>query len=191
MVKVIEVSDSTYARLRKLMTVSDTAEIVIARLLSGTTDIQSDSRQSKNDIPRPISTSRIHRDRTADLEFCGLEIPNLTHTRLLIAYINDAEVKPSKWNQLRNMAITRLVKEQGVSAVKGLSGVVAGSRKESGFTFYPAHGISIQGQDANDAWRQTIEIARKNRWQVEAMCEWRHKKEAEYPGKTAILISRA
>jgi hypothetical protein len=50
--------------------------------------------------------------------------------------------------------------------------------------FLPELGISIQGQDANGAWRAACHIAQKLGLQLSATFVWREKEGAAFPGIT-------
>lgn len=175
----VEISDSTQLRLQNLMGPEDTSGTAIARLL----DFY-ESCGSKQGAVGPVI-----RAQSDALQFEGLEVPDLTHTRLLRATVDGKEVARPKWNKLRQMLIVRAAKEGADIKNWGVPGLVIGKKDIHGFSFVPAINMSIQGQAANDAWRSTLDVARRLGWNVEAICEWYQKVGASYPGKTAKLTS--
>jgi hypothetical protein len=63
----------------------------------------------------------------------------------------------------------------------------AGRKEDEGYRFMPEIGLSIQGQDANSAWRGARHIARQLGIPVETEFLWRHKEGAAFPGVTGRL----
>jgi len=61
--------------------------------------------------------------------------------------------------------------------------------EDEGFTYHSDLGISIQGQSAVDAWRETDRLA--NKWRIPVTVEfwWRQNPKAQYPGRTGMLRS--
>jgi hypothetical protein len=187
MARTIEISDATYLRLKERMRATDTTESVIAKLID-----EAEGRSRNAEPARSLSVEKVTKirgKRRSDLEFINKDAPELTHAKLLLAYVDGVEVKPTKWNQLLLTAIGKAVKEDGKSAISGMSGIHVGKRSDSGYKFFPDLEISVQGQDANDAWRITTDLAKKRGWLVEALCEWRDKEGASYRGQSAILVS--
>ena len=175
----IEISDSTKLRLQNLMGPEDTSGTVIARLL----DFY-EGRGAEQGMVGPVLSAQ-----SDALQFEGFEVPDLTHARLLRAAVDGKEVARPNWNKLRQMVIVRAVKDGADIEKWDVPGLATGKKDIHGYSFVPEINMSIQGQDATDAWRSTLEIARRLGWSVEATCEWRHKSGASYPGKTAKLWS--
>jgi predicted CopG family antitoxin len=187
MARTIEISDSTYVKLKALMRTSDTTETVISKLLD---EAQRTVSSSVKTIRQAVEAdvSMIRGKRKSDLEFINQPAPDLTHAKLLLAYVNGREVRPIKWNQLLITTISGVVKKDSKTAMSGMSGIILSQKNDSGYKYYADLGLSVQGQDANDAWRLTTEIAHKYGWVVEILCEWRPKDGAAYPGQSAIIV---
>lgn len=175
----IEISDSTKLRLQNLMGPEDTSGTAIARLL----DFY-EGRGSEQGAVGPVLSAQ-----PEALQFEGFEVPDLTHTRLLRAAVDGKEVARPNWNKLRQMLIVRAAKDGADIENWGVPGLATGKKDIHGYSYVPVINMSIQGQDANDAWRSTLEVARRLGWNVEAICEWRQKAGVSYPGKTAKLTS--
>lgn len=174
----IEVSDSTNLRLQNLMGPDDTSGTVILRLL----DFYEGQSARQPAVP-DFSTE------PDALAFEGFDVPDLTHTRMLRATLEGKEIARPNWNKLRQKVIIEAVKSGADIGKWGIPGLAAGKKDFHGYSFIPEMNMSIQGQDANDAWRSTLEMARKLGWSVEAICEWRQKPGASFPGKMAKLSS--
>jgi hypothetical protein len=58
---------------------------------------------------------------------------------------------------------------------------------ESGFVYYPDLGISIQGQSAQDIWKEINRIANKWAIPVEVEFQWRQNDKAQHPGRSGFL----
>ena len=61
--------------------------------------------------------------------------------------------------------------------------------EKEGFKYHPALGISVQGQSAQDCWKEVDRLARKWRIPVTVEFRWRQNPKAQHPGKTGVLQS--
>ena len=79
--------------------------------------------------------------------------------------------------------------DQAIQALRSIVGVniVQGNKTDEGYQPLPEAGISVQGQDANAAWRGVMFIAQSLRCSVEVSFIWRNKEGAEHPGKTGTM----
>lgn len=181
MPRAIELSDSTHTRLVELMGPDDTTESAVLRLLDFYRARAGEGRGASLSSAAPGGW---------ELHFRGAETPDLTHTKVLKARIDGLELPRPKWNAiLSHLAVTAFKNGAADSGVP-VSGIVRGRKTDSGYKFYPKANISVQGQDANDAWRMSVELADKLNADVVVECEWRDKETAAYPGKKAALVSR-
>lgn len=116
--------------------------------------------------------------------------PDLTHTKLLSARIAGSSVDRPNWNALLFEMIRRTKSHLQVSNDPGsliVANFVKGKKEDEGYKYLPEVGLSIQGQDANSAWRAVSHISRKLGLPVDVVFMWRHKREAAYPGETSSL----
>lgn len=180
MPRTIELSDSTHSRLVELMGPDDTTESAVLRLLDFY-GVQMGN--SGGALPQRAAEN--------ELRFKGVETPDLTHTSVLMAQIDGLELPRAKWNTiLSHLAVTAFKKGAADVTSLVISGIAPGKRTDSGYKFYPEANISIQGQDANDAWRLSLALANRLNADLLVECVWRNKEKAAYPGKKAVLVSR-
>jgi hypothetical protein len=60
-------------------------------------------------------------------------------------------------------------------------------KMDEGYHHREGADISVQGQDANAAWRSVLFIAQNLMCSVEVSFLWRNKEGAEHPGKTGSM----
>jgi hypothetical protein len=63
-----------------------------------------------------------------------------------------------------------------------------GDRHDTGFTYLPEAGLSIQGQNANNAWRQAYVIASSVGIPVEVSFVWQNNAKAALPNTEGSFI---
>jgi len=64
---------------------------------------------------------------------------------------------------------------------------VHGKRESGGYKYIPDAGISVQGQDANAAWRQTYRLASSFGISVEVEFAWQDNEKAAMPNTAGHL----
>ena len=115
--------------------------------------------------------------------------PDLTHTKVLsIEFCGRLfDRSQTNWNGLLNAAI-REAKGRAKTAkdLKSLISIpfVDGQKTDEGYRYLADIGISVQGQDANGAWRAVYHIAQQIGERVLATFVWREKEGAAFPGVT-------
>jgi hypothetical protein len=116
--------------------------------------------------------------------------PSLRHTKLTGAILAGTELPSPSWNGLVD-AIVRLARQRLGSfiALKNAAGVnmVEGKKVDQGYRFLSDINISVQGQDAQDAWRCVAQLANVLKVGVEVYFFWRRNPGAYLPGETATL----
>lgn len=182
MVPSVELSPQTFARLQThAVPLVDNIETVISRLI--------DFYKSSDGAPVAASS-----DSAGDKirQFNPVSPPTLTHTKVLAVEVcgKPLEHGQSNWNGLLNAAV-RVAKAHAKSPgeLKQLVIIpyVEGQKVDEGYRFLSELGISIQGQDANGAWRAACHIAQKLGLQLSATFVWREKEGAAFPGVTGRL----
>ena len=179
---IIDLSSETFARLQQhAVPLVDNIETVINRLL----DAYEEKRTNPEDgLSRPADEIR---------KFNPASPPDLKHTRVLVASLCGKQLSRSEsnWNGMLNAAI-REAKGQlsSLDEVQRLVIVncVVGRKDDEGYRFLSDVGLSVQGQDANAAWKATHHILRQLRCSADIQFAWRSKEDAAFPGSSGRLI---
>jgi hypothetical protein len=170
----VTLSDGTFARLQShAVPLVDTIETVIAKAL--------DALEGLGGAPTiPASTVRA---------FNPAAPPPLSFTTPKSISL-DGKTFPKNqtyWNHLM-YACARAAAAKGLSAkeIYALTVVPAsmGRKEDNGFTFIPEAGISIQGQDANVAWKQAYHFAHHLGLKLEVAFTWQNVEKAAMPNVT-------
>lgn len=173
---VVEIPEQLFRRLQAIARpLVDTPITVIERLL--------EHYEGRAPVSEARSAPVIHR-------FGPGSAPDFTHTRVLAAYFAGQETTRPKWNELVRLAHeVALARNLSVDQLKKLTtaNICEGAKSDEGFK--PAHNFrySIQGVDANDAWRISYDLARKLKCNVRVEFEWRAKDDAEFPGERGLI----
>jgi hypothetical protein len=114
--------------------------------------------------------------------------PNLQHTRVRGTIGTRAF---SNWNEL--LRIVHELAYEKAGSFEELQKMTAapirrGQHDDSGFSYLPNLGLSIQGVDANRAWEYSILLAKRIPVAIKAVVEWRHNDKAARPGDSALLV---
>lgn len=178
----VELSDATFARLQKLaVPLVDSIETVIEKLLDA---CERERSADANGGRKPAQNTVEPR------QFSANSPPNLTHTKVLSVKLNGRHLRETTWNGLLLEAI-RLAKAKARSSdeLRRLVPVnfVHGKKEDEGYRFLPEIDLSVQGQDADAAWRGACHIARQLAIPIEAEFMWRAKEGAAFPGVTGRL----
>lgn len=116
--------------------------------------------------------------------------PGLSFTKVLSAKVDGEALRKPNWAGVLLAAIGAL-KAKGISGqhlVRELQVPTKSSAyEEDGFRFHPDLGISVQGQSAQDAWKEVSRIADKHHIPVEVTFQWRENEKAQHPGRTGLL----
>ena len=122
--------------------------------------------------------------------FDGKQPPNLTFTKVVSASFNGTAIRPANWNRLLDAALAHASKNMGNFAkLQRLAAVnvIQGKKLDEGYHYLPGVDFSVQGQDANAAWRSVMFIAQNLKCPVEVSFIWRNKQGAEHPGKAGSM----
>jgi hypothetical protein len=176
-VPTVEISEATFKRLQAhARPLVDTTDSVLDRLLDHFEDAQ----------PRNPAAADAATDRVTVIRYTPADLPSLTHTKLRKARFGDRELDRPNWNELVRTAIeTGLDRLGSVEELLRItdSRIVKGTKTDEGFSPLGTCGISVQGVDAHDAWRNTLGLARKLGLPVEVVFQWRDKEGAAHPGE--------
>jgi hypothetical protein len=175
----VDLTPTTFTRLQgHAVPLVDTIESVINRLL--------DAYEAKDGTPVPASDD----GAVSNLrQFNPNTPPALTHTKVLAIEFCGKPLPRSEanWNGLLNAAI-RLAKAKAKTSadLKKLVSVnfVEGKKSDEGYRFLSDIGLSVQGQDANGAWKGACHVVQQLGCKLTATFIWRDKDGAAFPGIT-------
>jgi hypothetical protein len=171
----IDLSESTFGRLQAhAEPLVDTIETVINRVLDAYEANEGDARKGSGLGVRSFSPAGP---------------PNLAHTKVLSAELCGRTLPPAEtnWNALLIASVREAGRRLGgAEQLKRLVVVnsVLGKKEEGGFRYLPDVGLSVQGQDANGAWRATYHLARNLGLSVSVTFVWYENEKAAFPGIT-------
>lgn len=175
----VELSATTFTRLQAhAVPLVDNIESVINRLI--------DLYESRDGAPAPAAAAG---DFENVRQFNPSAPPGLTHTKVLAIEFRGRGFDRSQtnWNGLLNAAV-REAKAAAKSPAEFkklvIVNFVAGQKNDEGYRYLPDVGISVQGQDANGAWKAACHIAQQLGYPLTATFVWREKEGAAFPGVT-------
>jgi hypothetical protein len=182
MTPVIRISEATYELLQQLARpFVDTPDSVIHSLAEK-------ELQNGGDAPSANGAQRARRsdEVTLDPEAPG----NLAHTRVRYACLGDHVIQNPNWAKLFRLAHVEALEELGsVTALRQVSGahIKEGRYESEGFSYLAGADISLQGQDSNLSWQNSLRLAQKLGLPVEVEIEWYNKEGAAHPGKSGRM----
>jgi len=182
MMPVIRLSDATFAELKAISTwlSTNTPSETIDRLVHEKLAVLGLESDTDDDA-----------DATSQDEIEHFEqAPGLTFTRLISAKISNAPINKTNWAGLL-LAMIAAVKAKGLSGEKLVSELQVPAKarpfSDDGYRHFPELGISVQGQSAQDAWKEVERLANKWKIPVEAQFQWRQNAKALRPGRSGLL----
>jgi len=185
MMPVIRISDAIFVDLKSVATWlgTDTPSQTIDRLVREKMEQLSLER---DDAPADAAVRDAPND---EIEFQSA--PGLSFTRVLEASVNGMAVKKANWVNVLLGTAGSVKTTRGLDP-KALSNELqvpckALEYEAEGYRYRPELGVSIQGQSAQDAWREISRLANKYRLPVEVRFQWRQNDKAQYPGRIGIL----
>ena len=171
----IELSPATFGRLQAhAVPLVDTIETVINRMIDSYENNSSSAAAGSGNH----QTTRVFNPNTP---------PDLTHTKILGVTFAGKTLSRGQdnWNGLLNAAVHEAKGRSKTPAeFKQLMIVkfVNGEKLNEGYRPLAGTGISLQGQDANGAWRAVCHIAQQLKCPVSVKFAWREKEGAAHPG---------
>jgi hypothetical protein len=179
----IELSSQTFARLQALaVPLVDNPETVINRLIDFFV-------AREGGAPAPGSSDG---EGNSTRLFNAVSPPNLTHTKVLSVEFAGGLLPHSQanWNGLLNAAVREAkLHAKSANELKQLIIIpfVEGQKTNEGYRLLSDAGISVQGQDANGAWKAAWHIAQRLGLALTVTFVWREKEGAAFPGVTGRL----
>jgi hypothetical protein len=118
--------------------------------------------------------------------------PSLSFTTVHSVILNGKRLSSSEsyWNQLLLTAIREAKKKLTRDEVRDLviCNNVLGKKDDNGYRYLDDVGISIQGQDANGAWKATHHILQAINVPVEIEFSWQNNPKAASPGIRGKIV---
>lgn len=182
---VIRINDATFADLSTLKTwfgtktPSETIDHLVRETMK---QLGMERDEEPDDAITPTKDGPMMFDR----------VPGLSFTKPLAASVNGTALQSPRWSGIL-LAMIMQVKAKGAEGERLVRELAIPAKvdifQDEGFKYYPELGISIQGQSAQDCWKEVDRLARKWRIPVSVEFWWRQNPKAQYPGKTGILRS--
>lgn len=176
----IDLTDEIFSRLQKhAVPLIDTPLTVISRAL--------DALESGDEDPSG------HAQSTGPRSFNPAAAPNLSHTTPRRAQVAGRPLAKADtyWNPIMFAVIEEAARKgTGADDLLELLTIpsVKGQKEGSGYRYLPEAGISVQGQDANSAWKQTYRIASSIGIHVQVVFVWQDTPKAAMPNVTGSFF---
>lgn len=171
MMPAVELTPTTFARLQKQAEpFIDTPDTIVNRALDAL---------EKSQSPASAADAVAHYDPASP--------PNLTHTRPKSIELEHKKfpAELTYWNNLLTHLVRRAA-DMGKTPdeIKKLVAVnaVVGEKIVNGYKFISEAGISVQGQDADGAWKAIYSLANGLNLPLQVEFYWYDKPEAAQPG---------
>jgi hypothetical protein len=126
-------------------------------------------------------------------EFNPSAPPDLTHTRVLSVELNGQQLprELAKWNKILDRTVIEAKSKMATAEeLKRLLVVnaVVGKKEDMGYHYLDKAGVSVQGQDANGAWRATFHIVKALGFRIDLVFAWANKEGVSNAGVTGRFL---
>jgi hypothetical protein len=115
--------------------------------------------------------------------------PNLSYTTVHTIIFNGKRFAPAEtyWNHLLLAVIREAAKKFPAKKLDEIiiCNHVMGKKENNGYKFIQEAGLSVQGQDANGAWKAIVHIALELKMPIEVEFSWQDNPKAVAPGERA------
>jgi hypothetical protein len=181
----INISQSLYEKIKGLAEpFVDTPESVITRCVE---HYETSNGAAKGIMsPAPGVTG-------LTMSFPGDAPPDLTFTRILSVKLNGVLQHKGTlyWNALMydviNHAGHKLKSTEKLKQLILVNYVDGEGSVKQGYRYLKGAGLSVQGQDANSAWKATAHIVKTLGMTIDVVFMWENKDKALHPGKTGQM----
>ena len=179
--QMVSISRETFARLQAhAVPLVDSIETVINKAL--------DALDAKGASGKPLGP--------AVRAFNPDSPPSLSFTTVRSVVFEGKRHIPAEtyWNSILVAAIREAAK-RGMSPAQIsellIVNNVAGQKEDGGYKFVKEAALSVQGQDANAAWKAAFHMAKAMGLSIEVSFVWQHNPKAAFPGESGILSVEA
>ena len=118
--------------------------------------------------------------------------PDLSFTTVKRIKFKDAQLSSTEawWNPFMFKLIREAAQTMKVDEVSKLLFInhAKGSKAINGYKELPEAGLSVQGQDANSAWKQAYELLKALKLPAEIDFTWQDNVKAAYPNKRGKFV---
>lgn len=172
----VSLSDKTFAKIQKhAIPLVDTIETTIVRLIDELEALKAVSNETAGRLFDPASP------------------PDLSHTTVVSARLNGAALKPADtyWNNIYRAAIKTIAQKGIVGdnlAACITSNKFVGKKSDDGYKFIEEAGISVQGLDANNAWKAIHFLCTVAGINLEVTFRWQEKEGVKMPGEIGKFV---
>ena len=178
----VTLSDETFKKLQSLaVPLVDTTESVIRRLVDEATARAAPATAVAHSARQPAPASR---------RLKALSPESLKWAQPTRIWVNDLAVTPTNWaellRQLHILARHRLTTFEAVRHASR-SNIAEGRRTDRGYVYIPEASLSIQGVDADEAWQESLHLARRLNVALVVEFVWQNRSDAAHPGEIGWL----
>jgi hypothetical protein len=178
MTPVIRISEATYNKMKLVAEpFVDTPDVVISRCLD---EVLASRGLTPATIPAAGAVRRLAADHPGDL----------SHTSVKSVRIGDEPLAKAHWNgllrQVHLLALEQLGSFAALQAATN-SKVREGSYEDDGFHYVVEGDFSIQGQDSNLCWANSLKLARTIPIALAVEFTWQQREGAAHPGEAGTL----
>ncbi len=177
----IKLDKSTYERIEKLRFRHENDNAVINRAMDALISIA----KSSHSLDELFSSSQ----EIYDIDLTNIAHLNLTHSKIVCAFVDEREVNSRHWRQLLETMFDVVIEKSG-----GKSGVLVsgdqsnlelGQVKTRGFKPIDELNISARYKSANKSCDALVAIARSFGIELDVTFSWPCSEKCKYSGKTA------
>lgn len=179
--QMVSISQETFSRLQAhAVPLVDSIESVINKALDALESVATDATAP------PPSVRAFNPDAP----------PSLSFTTVRSVVFQGVRHIPSEtyWNSILTAAIREAAK-LGMNAEKISTMLiinnVPGKKEDGGYKYIEEAGLSVQGQDANAAWKAAYHLATALNLSIEVSFAWQHNPKAAYPGQSGTFSVKA
>ena len=125
--------------------------------------------------------------------FSNVAPPELSHTKVLDAKINNRVMLKPNWNSLMDRVVKAAAQKFDADKLDELvlAKHVKGEKTDQGYRYVAEGNISVQGQDATGAWKTTSHLLKALGYSAEITFEWYDNPKASNPGEVGRFVIAA
>jgi hypothetical protein len=127
------------------------------------------------------------------MPYPGDAAPDLTFSRPISIKLDGKmyEKRDLYWNSLLydviGIASAKLKSKEKLKQIILVNYVEGQGSQKQGYHFLPEIGLSVQGQDANAAWKAAFHIIKATQLNIDVLFMWQNNDKAARPGKTGRM----